>query len=183
MVAVRASYVGSRILATAIRDIQSKKLRVGWFDTARYQDGTPVAYIAAIQEFGHGAIPPRPFMRPTIEQQRQAWRDTLRKGVKQVLAERLTFEQMLTAFGLSAAGEVAESIKAVTAPPLSPITLLLRQRAKTGEKITGRTVGMAAAASGFVPTENAGAALGVSEKPLIDTALMFQSVTAQVSDE
>ena len=77
MVAVRASYVGSRILATAIRDIQSKKLRVGWFDTARYQDGTPVAYVAAIQEFGHGAIPPRPFMRPTIAQQRQAWRDTL----------------------------------------------------------------------------------------------------------
>lgn len=183
MVAVRASYVGSRILATAIRDIQSKKLRVGWFDTARYQDGTPVAYIAAIQEFGHGAIPPRPFMRPTIAQQRQAWRDTLRKGAKQVLAERLTFEQMLTAFGLSAAGQVAESIKAVTAPPLSPITLLLRQKAKTGEKITGRTVGMAAAASGFVPTENSGAVLGVSDKPLIDTALMLKSVTAQVSDE
>lgn len=157
MVAVRASYVGSRILATAIRDIQSKKLRVGWFDTARYQDGTPVAYIAAIQEFGHGAIPPRPFMRPTIAQQRQAWRDTLRKGAKQVLAERLTFGQMLTAFGLSAAGEVAESIKAVTAPPLSPRTLAARQSKKKTP--------------------------GVSAKPLIDTALMFQSVTAQVSDE
>ena len=157
MVAVRASYVGSRILATAIRDIQSKKLRVGWFDTARYQDGTPVAYVAAIQEFGHGAIPPRPFIRPTIAQQRQAWRDTLRKGAKQVLAERLTFEQMLTAFGLSAAGEVAESIKAVTAPPLSPRTLAARQSKKKTP--------------------------GVSAKPLIDTALMFQSVTAQVSDE
>lgn len=157
MVAVRASYVGSRILATAIRDIQSKKLRVGWFDTARYQDGTPVAYVAAIQEFGHGAIPPRPFMRPTIAQQRQAWRDTLRKGAKQVLAERLTFEQMLTAFGLSAAGDVAESIKAVTAPPLSPRTLASRQVKKKTP--------------------------GVSAKPLIDTALMFQSVTAQVSDE
>lgn len=157
MVAVRASYVGSRILATAIRDIQSRKLRVGWFDTARYQDGTPVAYIAAIQEFGHGAIPPRPFMRPTIAQQRQAWRDTLRKGAKQVLAERLTFGQMLTAFGLSAAGEVAESIKAVTAPPLSPRTLAARQAKKKTP--------------------------GVSAKPLIDTALMFQSVTAQVSDE
>lgn len=157
MVAIRASYVGSRILATAIRDIQSKKLRVGWFDTSRYQDGTPVAYVAAIQEFGHGAIPPRPFMRPTISQQRQAWRDTLRKGAKQVLAERLTFEQMLTAFGLSAAGQVAESIKAVTAPPLSPRTLAARQAKKKTP--------------------------GVSEKPLIDTALMFQSVTAQVSDE
>ena len=157
MVAVRASYVGSKVLATAIRDIQSKTLRVGWFETARYQDGTPVAYVAAIQEFGHGAIPPRPFMRPTIEAQRQAWRDTLRKGAKQVLAERLTFEQMLTAFGLSAAGQVAESIKAVTAPPLSPRTLAARQAKKKTP--------------------------GVSTKPLIDTALMFQSVTAQVSDE
>lgn len=157
MVAVRASYVGSRILATAIRDIQSKKLRVGWFETARYQDGTPVAYVAAIQEFGHGTIPPRPFMRPTIAQQRQAWRDTLRKGAKQVLAERLTFGQMLTAFGLAAAGQVAESIKAVTAPPLSPRTLAARQAKKKTP--------------------------GVSAKPLIDTALMFQSVTAQVSDK
>ena len=157
MVAVRASYVGSSILATAIRDIQSKKLRVGWFETARYQDGTPVAYVAAIQEFGHGAIPPRPFMRPTIEAQRQAWRETLRKGAKQVLSERLTFEQMLTAFGMAAAGQVAESIKAVTAPPLSPRTLAARQVKKKTP--------------------------GVSAKPLIDTALMFQSVTAQVSDE
>ena len=157
MVAVRASYVGSSILATAIRDIQSKKLRVGWFETARYQDGTPVAYVAAIQEFGHGAIPPRPFMRPTIEAQRQAWRETLRKGAKQVLSERLTFEQMLTAFGMAAAGQVAESIKAVTAPPLSPRTLAARQAKKKTP--------------------------GVSAKPLIDTSLMFQSVTAQVSDK
>ena len=157
MVAVRASYVGSRILATAIRDIQSKKLRVGWFDTARYQDGTPVAYVAAIQEFGHGAIPPRPFMRPTIAQQRQAWRDTLRKGAKQVLAERMTFEQMLMAFGLPAAGQIAESIEAVTAPPLSPRTLAARQAKKETP--------------------------GVSDKPLIDTALMIKNVTAQVSDE
>lgn len=157
MVAVRSKMGGTEALQRAIVAMKSKKLRVGWFETARYQDGTPVAYVAAIQEFGHGAIPPRPFMRPTIAQQRHAWRDTLSKGAKQVLAERLTFEQMLTAFGMSAAGNVAEGIKAVTAPPLSPATIAARQAKKKTP--------------------------GVSDKPLIDTALMFQSVTAQVSDE
>lgn len=144
-------------LRRAIDDIQRKRVNVGWFETQRYEDGTPVAYVATIQEFGHGSIPPRPFMRPTIAEQRAAWRDTLARGSKRVLNGQMEIQQMLLAFGLSAAGDVAQTIKAVTAPPLAPATLKARQSKKKTP--------------------------GVSNKPLVDTGQMLQSVTAQVSDK
>jgi hypothetical protein len=44
-----------------------KQVKVGFFSTAKYDDGTPVAANAAIQEFGLGAsIPERPFFRQSI---------------------------------------------------------------------------------------------------------------------
>ena len=35
-----------------VKDLDGKVGKAGWFHTSRYADGTPVAYIAAIQEFG-----------------------------------------------------------------------------------------------------------------------------------
>ena len=42
------------------------ELLVGFFESARYPDGTPVAQVAAINEFGAGAIPERPFFRQAM---------------------------------------------------------------------------------------------------------------------
>lgn len=144
-------------LAKAIGLIQRAKLQVGWFDTAQYEDGTPVAYVAAIQEFGSSAqgIPPRPFMRPTIEQQRAAWRDSIAAGMRTVLEGKRTAKEVLGRVGLLAAGNVGESIEAVTSPALKQSTLDARQRRKNTP--------------------------GVSRKPLVDTGQMFQSVDYKVS--
>jgi len=57
-----------------------KVLRVGFLEGARYTDtGTPVALVAAVQEFGSPAnnIPPRPFFRTAIEQNKQKWADRI----------------------------------------------------------------------------------------------------------
>ena len=45
-----------------------RSVEVGFFESAKYDDGTPVAYIAAIQEFGteDGHIPERPYFRQAI---------------------------------------------------------------------------------------------------------------------
>ena len=45
-----------------------KRVRVGFFSTAKYDDGTSVANVAGIQEFGAPAvgIPERPFFRQSI---------------------------------------------------------------------------------------------------------------------
>ena len=43
--------------------------QVGFPSGINYEDGTNVAYVATIQEFGapEANIPPRPFMRPTVK--------------------------------------------------------------------------------------------------------------------
>ncbi len=143
----------------AIRDLGHKRLRVGFFDTAKYPDGTPVAYVATIQEFGYpqGGIPARPFMRPTIAQQQAAWRESLRKGARATLNGRLTAQQMLTQFGLAAAGDVSKTISLIDTPPLAESTIAARKSRRKSP--------------------------GVSVKPLVDTGLMIGAVSSQVTDK
>lgn len=61
---------------------QPPSVKAGFFKTATEADGTPVASIAAVQEFGavvqgRGGhpivIPPRPFLRQTIARCRNTW--------------------------------------------------------------------------------------------------------------
>lgn len=45
-------------------ELNKKQLKIGFFEHSKYPDGTPIAYVAAIQELGYGPIPPRPFFAP-----------------------------------------------------------------------------------------------------------------------
>lgn len=148
----------SKALTVAVKDLGSKQLKVGFFDNAKYEDGTPVAYVATIQELGHpqGNIPPRPFMRPTVEANSAQWQKTLAGGAKRVTAGKMTVDQMLGQFGMMVAGEVAATIASVTSPPLKPSTIRARQSRR--------------------------ASPGVSTKPLVDTGLMIQSVSSKVEN-
>jgi hypothetical protein len=141
-------------IASAIRDVQEKVARVGFFEHSKYPDGTPVAYVATIQEFGHGAIPARPFFRPTINEQRNAWRNSLARGYKAVIGGKLTVEHMLFQLGAQAAGQVRRTISKIQNPPLSEATIKGRQSRRKGK--------------------------GVSTKPLVDTGYMVQSVSNDV---
>ena len=42
-------------------------VQVGFFATAKYDNGTPVAAVAAYNEFGTKRIPERPFFRQAIQ--------------------------------------------------------------------------------------------------------------------
>lgn len=63
-----------------------KMLRVGFLEGATYPDGTPVALVAAVQEFGSPVnhIPARPFMRTAIEQNQGKWAAHIAKVLPQV---------------------------------------------------------------------------------------------------
>jgi len=54
----------NKLLKTALKG-GKQSVEVGFFEDAAYDDGTPVAHVAAIQEFGYaeGGIPERPFFR------------------------------------------------------------------------------------------------------------------------
>lgn len=167
----------------AIRDLSQKQARIGFFEYSKYEDGTPAAYVATIQEFGYpgGNIPPRPFFRPTIAEQRNAWRMTLAKGAKAVMNGRLTVQMMLEQFGLMAAGDVKKTIAAVNAPALSELTLELRALKKQGVKIGKKVISIAAqdlALDGLSI-----AAQQVSRKPLVDTGFMLSQVNSDVVDK
>lgn len=145
---VRREGPGVLDVSKALRGLDDHEGRVGWFETARYEDGTPVAYVATIQEFGSGAIPARPFMRPAVAEHGREWLDQLAAGGRKAMkpGSALTPLMVLEAVAMMAAGNVGEMIQAVNSPPLDPRTV-----ARKG-----------------------------SDKPLVDTGQMIQSVTGVV---
>lgn len=141
-----------------LEELGRKEIKVGFFESAKYPDGTPIAYVAAIQEFGHGPIPPRPFMRPAEQQNAAKWQKGIAAGVKSALNGSVTIEHALEQVGMVAAGDVRKAIKAVTAPPLADSTISARQRRLKGKK-------------------------AASIKPLVDSGQMIQAVTSAVVDK
>lgn len=97
--------------------------KVGWFESAAYPSGTPVAYVATIHEFGTDRIPARPFMRPAVADHGQEWLDNLADGARASLRGGPSPAQVLELVALQAAGNVAEKIQAVTTPGLSAATV------------------------------------------------------------
>ena len=141
-----------------LEELDRKEIKVGFFESAKYTDGTPIAYVAAIQEFGYGPIPPRPFMRPAEQKNAAKWQAGIASGVKAALNGAVTIEHALEQVGMVAAGDVRKAIKAVTAPPLADSTISARQRRLKGKK-------------------------PASTKPLVDSGQMIQAVTSAVVDK
>jgi len=132
---------------------KAKTARVGWFESAQYKDGTPVAYVATIQEYGSpkNKIPPRPFFRNAIEANKQEWKGIANEYGKHIVNGKATIDQAMEAIGLVAAGDVRKSISEIMEPPLAESTIKTRNK-------RGNT----------------------SVKPLVDTGYMVSTVTSVV---
>jgi hypothetical protein len=159
-------------------EFAGKEAQMGWFPGARYENGTPVAYVATIQENGapEVGIPARPFLKPTIAARTQAWTKLLASGVKAVSAGRATADQVLEGVGLQMAGDTKAQIASNAVEPLSPTTLVLRKWRREGRAISGKTVGEAAAAYEADPSIIG----GVPSDPLQDTGLMVATLSNAV---
>ena len=100
-----------------------KVLRVGFLEGAPYdKTGTPVATVAASNEFGNPANnqPPRPFFRSMIADKSPEWGNDLAK-----IAEAAQFDatEMLGRMGQHISDQLQASIRDFTDPPLSPVTV------------------------------------------------------------
>lgn len=146
--------------------------RVGWFESARYDDGKPVAQVAMWQEYGTSRIPPRPFLNPTAEEKREEWAETISKGAQAVIKGNFTAEQVMTVTAQQAAADIRVAISEVREPELSPVTLLLRKWRKEGREINGTAFYEAVQA-----VKNGARAEGVSTQPLNDTGYMIATLT------
>lgn len=148
-------------LRKEMESIKNARLEVGFFDTAVYPSGIPVAYVASIHEFGWGPIPARPFMRPAIAEKRDQWVRNFAGGFRAVTDGKLTTRQVLEQMGARITGHIKESIQSVTSPALSDATVAARlNRLSSGVAAT------------------AGPSIG---KPLVATGQMLNSVDYKVT--
>ncbi len=151
-----------KILLESLKHLEDNIARVGWFKHNNYEDGTPVASVAAQNEFGNPSkrIPARPFMRPTIISQQSQWRKIAEDKAKQVLHGVGTVDELMKTLGQVAAGDIKNKIASIWEPPLSPRTIQMRLNRKSNKKKVGNLT-----------------------KPLIDQGIMFNSLIYEVSKE
>ena len=106
-----------------------KEIKVGVFSTATYPDGTPVAVVAAVNEFGttDGHIPERPAFRnanvsvkPRLVQTLAREIDPTKLVVTPDIANRL---------GLQWQAEIQDNIVRLRSPPNAPSTVRAKKSA------------------------------------------------------
>ncbi len=102
-------------------------LRVGFLEGATYPDGTSVPTVAAVQNFGAGNIPPRPFFSNMIENKSPGWGKSLAEILK---ANRYHAKASLELMGQGIAGQLRQSIVDTNSPPLADATIARKGFAK-----------------------------------------------------
>lgn len=97
-------------------------VKVGFLEGATYPDGTPVALIAAIQNFGAPArgIPPRPFFSNMITEKGPGWGGKLARVLKAANYDTAT---ALGRMGEGIAGQLRTSINETNSPALADSTI------------------------------------------------------------
>jgi hypothetical protein len=106
--------------------------QIGFPSGQHYPDGTNVAFVASVHEFGAPGvnIPARPFMRPTVNTKKDSWVKTVKAGIPKVVTGQMSAFDVLDLVGIQGAADIQETISKVTSPPLSPITIARKGSAK-----------------------------------------------------
>ena len=118
---------GGERLAARLAEIgrnmnKAGSVKIGFLENATYPDGTSVAMVAAIQEFGAPSvgIPPRPFFRNMIAAHAGEWPDAAAALIKK---NDYDTAKVLGQIGEGIAGQLRQSIVDLTDPPLKPSTI------------------------------------------------------------
>ncbi|MGK0705130.1 hypothetical protein ACSFCW_16860 [Yokenella regensburgei] len=135
-------------------NLSDKQLKVGFIDGALHFNGTPIATIAAYNEYGNPANnqPPRPFFRKTIWAHENEWNEKIQNGIKNGEA----IDDVLSSVGELAVGQVFESIASLMDPPIKDSTIRARRNRKNS------------------PNQ--------STKPLVDRGLMNHDIHYEVGE-
>lgn len=135
------------------------ELRVGWFKGTKYDNGIPVAAVAAVNELGYPPknIPSRPFMRQAIAKYKDTWKRLLQLSAKKIVNGESTEERELKIIGDKIAAHIKVSIAKGSFDSLKEATIRNRLRRYAKKKITPSLT-----------------------KPLIDTGHMQATVTSEV---
>lgn len=138
---------------------QPRTLRVGFLSGSTYPDGTSVALVAAIQNFGAPSrgIPPRPFFSNMVSKRSPSWPQGIATQLK---ATGNDVDATLNITGDVIRSQLQLEIRETNSPPLAESTL--RRRGYTGGPYNSKD------------PKTFGA------KPLIDTGHMLNSIDKEI---
>lgn len=150
-------------------------VNVGVPEGKREEDGTPVAMIAAVHEFGSPSqgIPERPFLRVAVQRNRQKYVRLNRINLVKMLRGQVTVDQALGQLGQAAALDVTKEIKTGNFDSLKPATIKARERKRSNRY--NRALKKRAAEKG--------AAAGPIDKPLVDSGQLSASIAWELGDK
>jgi hypothetical protein len=103
---------GSDALKAFVEEAGKLVGKVGWFESAQYPDGTPVALVAMVQEYGSASngIPPHPYFRQAIAENRARWDGAAAQLIRDALASGGGAGPVFEALTLIAQGDVHKKI-------------------------------------------------------------------------
>lgn len=153
-----------------------QEVHTGFLAGSTEADGTSLPMVAFLQEYGAPSvgIPPRPYFRNAIAKHKGEWGDQLGK---KLIAEDYDGTRALDGMGEVIAGEITQSIADLTAPPLSPVTVMLREMRHQNKSLVVNATVVAEARRRVAAGMSTG---GASTKPLIDSGTMLAGVRHQV---
>ena len=116
-----------------IANLDKLNLKVGFFENARYPDGTPVAYVGYLNEYG-GHNPPRPFMKRTAQRRMKSWSKGIARNFNR--ADRNSLKRAFEMAGQVAVGDVKRTIKDWPPGGNAPSTVAAKaRRARSGKNL------------------------------------------------
>ena len=112
------------------------RVKVGLFADSGDEDGTSLAEIAGYNEYGTAHIPPRPFVRQTVDKKSFDWGSAAAK-LEDRVAKGMSTHQALEILGNKAEGDMKEEVTKGNFRPNAPSTI--RQKGSAQPLIdTGR---------------------------------------------
>lgn len=112
-------------LDQALNRLVSRKeqhVKVGILDNSKYPDGTSVATVAFMNEYGTAKIPPRPFFRQTISEQKSNWTQLAKDAIKM----GYSIEHTLGLVGAQMQTDIQYSIMTWTTPKNADYTVAMK---------------------------------------------------------
>ena len=119
-----------KVLNTIVAKVGTgKSLQVGYFPSAEYPNGTKVALVAAVQNFGAPSrgIPPRPFFTNFVKDGEKEWPKVVSASLK---AHNYDTAAALAYVGEELEGELRQSIQNTNSPPLKDATIKRKGHSK-----------------------------------------------------
>lgn len=103
------------------RASNAKEVEVGFMENATYPDGTSVALVAMVNEYGRpeNGQPPRPFMRRAVNKRSAAWQKNFGTALKQTNYDARRSFAMI---GTQMKEDIQKSIRDLKSPPIKKAT-------------------------------------------------------------